>query len=108
LEILFANQKKYDLALPAKDESGEPANVAFLVRYLCDKVMKDPRKELFVLDDTVYVPDPREQWHADISSDGLEYWSSSTKQTGSLKAKTSTRFREAITSCSYLRYTGDS
>ncbi|KAI4638689.1 Ubiquitin- modifier 1 [Alternaria ventricosa] len=53
LEILFANQKKYDLALPAKDESGEPANVAFLVRYLCDKVMKDPRKELFVLDDTV-------------------------------------------------------
>ncbi|KAI4917349.1 Ubiquitin- modifier 1 [Alternaria incomplexa] len=53
LEILFANQKKYDLALPAKDESGEPASVAFLVRYLCDKVMKDPRKELFVLDDTV-------------------------------------------------------
>lgn len=55
LEILFANQKKYDLDLPAKDESGEPANVAFLVRHLCDKVMKDPRKELFVLDDTVYV-----------------------------------------------------
>ncbi|CAG5159218.1 uncharacterized protein ALTATR162_LOCUS5473 [Alternaria atra] len=53
LEILFANQKKYDLALPARDESGEPANVAFLVRHLCDKVMKDPRKELFVLDDTV-------------------------------------------------------
>ncbi|KAB2111332.1 hypothetical protein AG0111_0g1040 [Alternaria gaisen] len=53
LEILFANQKKYDLDLPAKDESGEPANVAFLVRHLCDKVMKDPRKELFVLDDTV-------------------------------------------------------
>jgi ubiquitin related modifier 1 len=64
---LFANQKKYDLALPAKDESGEPANVAFLVRHLCDKVMKDPRKELFVLDDTVYVPPPREQQYADIS-----------------------------------------
>ncbi|USP78066.1 hypothetical protein yc1106_05340 [Curvularia clavata] len=53
LEILFANQKKYDLSLPAKDESGSPANIAFLVRYLCDNVMKDPRKELFVLDDTV-------------------------------------------------------
>jgi ubiquitin related modifier 1 len=65
---LFANQKKYDLALPAKDESGEAANVAFLVRHLCDKVMKDPRKELFVLDDTVYVPPPREQQYADISS----------------------------------------
>jgi ubiquitin related modifier 1 len=53
LEILFRNQKKYSLSLPAKDESGAPADIAFLVRYLCDKVMKDPRKELFVLDDTV-------------------------------------------------------
>ncbi|KAE8849549.1 hypothetical protein PTNB73_10490 [Pyrenophora teres f. teres] len=53
LEILFANQKKYDLSLPTRDESGEPATVAFLVRYLCDHIMKDPRKELFVLDDTV-------------------------------------------------------
>jgi ubiquitin related modifier 1 len=53
LEILFSNQKKYNLSLPAKDESGDPANVAFLVRHLCDHVMKDPRKELFVLDDTV-------------------------------------------------------
>jgi ubiquitin related modifier 1 len=53
LEILFSNQKKYNLSLPAKEESGAPANVAFLVRHLCDHVMKDPRKELFVLDDTV-------------------------------------------------------
>jgi ubiquitin related modifier 1 len=53
LEILFSNQKKYNLSLPARDESGETANVAFLVRHLCDKVMKDSRKELFVLDDTV-------------------------------------------------------
>ncbi|KAF2023381.1 ubiquitin related modifier 1 [Setomelanomma holmii] len=53
LEILFGNQKKYSLSVPANDEFGAPANVAFLVRYLCDKVMKDPRKELFVLDDTV-------------------------------------------------------
>jgi ubiquitin related modifier 1 len=55
LELLFANQKKYSLSVPAKDESGAPANVAFLVRYLCDHLMKDPRKEMFVLDDTVYV-----------------------------------------------------
>lgn len=53
LEILFANQKKYSLSLPTKDDSGAPANVAFLVRYLCENVMKDPRKELFVLDGTV-------------------------------------------------------
>ncbi|KAH7402941.1 ubiquitin-related modifier 1 [Pyrenochaeta sp. MPI-SDFR-AT-0127] len=53
LEILFSNQKTYSLLLPAKDDFGAPANVAFLVQHLCDKVMKDPRKELFVLDDTV-------------------------------------------------------
>jgi ubiquitin related modifier 1 len=53
LEILFSNQKKYALSLPAMDENGVTANIAFLVRYLCEKVMKDPRKELFVLDDTV-------------------------------------------------------
>lgn len=55
LEILFNNQKKYCISIPSEDEIGAPANVAYLVRHLCDKVMKDPRKELFVLDDTVYV-----------------------------------------------------
>ncbi|KAL5114009.1 Ubiquitin-related modifier 1 [Pleosporales sp. CAS-2024a] len=53
LEMLFGNQKNYSLSVPAKDEQNAPANVAFLVRYLCDQVMKDARKELFVLDDTV-------------------------------------------------------
>ncbi|KAF3049333.1 Ubiquitin- modifier 1 [Didymella keratinophila] len=53
LELLFDNQKKYSLSIPSQDESGAPSNVAFLVRYLCDKVMKDPRKDMFVLDDTV-------------------------------------------------------
>jgi len=51
--LLFDNQKKYSLSIPSKDESGAPSNVAFLVKYLCDKVMKDPRKDMFVLDDTV-------------------------------------------------------
>jgi ubiquitin related modifier 1 len=53
LELLFSNQKKYSLSIPSKDDSGAPSNVAFLVRYLCDKVMVDPRKDMFVLDDTV-------------------------------------------------------
>lgn len=51
--MLFDNQKKYSLSIPNKDESGAPSNVGFLVRYLCDKVMKDPRKDMFVLDDAV-------------------------------------------------------
>ena len=53
--MLFSNQRKHEVKLPVKDESGSPANVAFLVRYLCDRLMKDPRKDMFVLDDTVYV-----------------------------------------------------
>ncbi|KAF4313412.1 Beta-grasp fold ferredoxin-type [Botryosphaeria dothidea] len=53
LEMLFSNQRKHAIALPAKDDNGEPANIAFLVRYLCKNTMKDHRKELFVLDDTV-------------------------------------------------------
>ncbi|XPS78746.1 Ubiquitin- modifier 1 [Ascochyta lentis] len=53
LELLFANQKKYTLSIPSRDISGAPSNVAFLVTYLCDKVMKDPRKDMFVLDGTV-------------------------------------------------------
>lgn len=53
LEILFANQKKYSLSIPAKDDTGAQANVAFLVRHLCNTIMKDPRKEMFVLDNTV-------------------------------------------------------
>ncbi|KAI5292760.1 Ubiquitin- modifier 1 [Ascosphaera acerosa] len=53
LEILFGNQRQYKLALPATEESGAPATIAFLVRYLCDKVMQDPRRELFLLDGSV-------------------------------------------------------
>jgi hypothetical protein len=54
--MLFANQRIHKVTLPVKDENGTPSNVAFLVRYLCDNKMQDSRKELFVLDGTVYVP----------------------------------------------------
>lgn len=55
LEMLFSNQRKHNLALPPTDEQGASSNVAYLVQYLCKNVMKDQRKELFVMDDTVYV-----------------------------------------------------
>jgi ubiquitin related modifier 1 len=54
--MLFADQRKVHISVPSKDEEGNVANIAFLVRYLCQNVMKDRRKDLFVLDDTVYVP----------------------------------------------------
>ena len=55
LEMLFSNERKLALSLPSKDSSGASTTVASLVDYLCENAMKDPRKELFVLDGTVYV-----------------------------------------------------
>ena len=53
LEILFSNERKHKISLPMKDASGGATNIAYLVRYLCDNLMKDPRKELFLLDGSV-------------------------------------------------------
>lgn len=56
--MLFSNERKLELSIPAKRDNGAYSNVAYLVDYLCDNAMKDPRKELFVLDGTVYVLTP--------------------------------------------------
>ncbi|RDL35331.1 uncharacterized protein BP5553_07262 [Venustampulla echinocandica] len=53
LEMLFADERKHKLSVPAKDNKGNPVTVGWLVDYLCENVMKDSRKELFVLDDHV-------------------------------------------------------
>jgi ubiquitin related modifier 1 len=56
LEMLFSNQRTHKLSLPgaADDDGGaseaSPATIAFLVQYLCDHVMTDTRKEMFLLD----------------------------------------------------------
>lgn len=51
--MLFSDQRKHKISVPATDALGQPANVAFLVQWLCQNLMKDPRKEMFVLDDAV-------------------------------------------------------
>ena len=51
--MLFSNKRKHHIVIPAQNDNGQPANVAYLVDYLCQNVMKDPRKDLFVLEDTV-------------------------------------------------------
>jgi len=51
--MLFANQRTQTIALPRVDSTGSPVDISFLVQYLCERVMKDSRKELFVLDGTV-------------------------------------------------------
>ncbi|KAH7132476.1 ubiquitin-like protein [Dendryphion nanum] len=53
LEMLFSNERKISISIPRKDEAGAKTNIAYLVHYLCEKVMKDPRKDLFILDGTV-------------------------------------------------------
>jgi hypothetical protein len=49
LEMLFNNEKKIEVKIAGG------SNVSDLIKYLCQEVIKDSRKELFVLGDTVYV-----------------------------------------------------
>ena len=56
--MLFANQKKHAISIPAtkdREQSAErvPADVAFLIHFLCENLLRDPRMELFVLDGSV-------------------------------------------------------
>lgn len=55
LEILFSNERKHNISLPVQLNDGNPPNIAFLLQYLVENVMKDERKELFILEDNVYV-----------------------------------------------------
>lgn len=55
LEMLFADQRIHKLHIPAHDQTGKAVTIAYLIEHLCENVMKDSRKELFVLDDHMYV-----------------------------------------------------
>ncbi|KAF9777665.1 Ubiquitin- modifier 1 [Fusarium sp. DS 682] len=50
LEMLFSNQRQHALAIPAADQDGKPVDIAYLIDHLCQNVMDDSRKDLFVLD----------------------------------------------------------
>ncbi|KAH7251809.1 ubiquitin-related modifier 1 [Fusarium tricinctum] len=49
LEMLFSNKRQHALVIPAADQNGKPANIANLIDHLCQNVMDDSRKDLFVL-----------------------------------------------------------
>lgn len=36
-------------------EDGKPTNIAYLLPYLVDNLMQDQRKEMFIMEDNVYV-----------------------------------------------------
>lgn len=48
--MLFSDQRRHLLSVPATDGNGQPVTVGWLVNYLCEEVMKDRRKDMFVLD----------------------------------------------------------
>ena len=52
--MLFSDKRKHQISVPSTDSKGQSSNVAFLIGWLCDNLMKDPRKEMFVLDGSVY------------------------------------------------------
>ncbi|KAF1981601.1 ubiquitin related modifier 1 [Aulographum hederae CBS 113979] len=53
LEMLFADKKVHAIGLPAKTPDGKASNIAFLVDQVCEHLMEDDRKELFIQDDSV-------------------------------------------------------
>lgn len=53
--MLFSDQRQHKLAIPAHDKDSKPVTIAYLIDHLCQHVMKDSRKELFVLDNHMYV-----------------------------------------------------
>jgi len=52
LELLFGNQRKHAVKLPANDDAPEASTMKHLIQHLCDNMI-DQRKELFVIDGTV-------------------------------------------------------
>ncbi|KAF2670006.1 ubiquitin related modifier 1 [Microthyrium microscopicum] len=53
LELLFSNQRKHNIQVPEQDSSGAKTNISWLVDHLCNNVMKDSRKDMFVLHNSV-------------------------------------------------------
>lgn len=51
--MLFDNVPKHSVLLSSDAFDGKPPTIGYLVTYLCENLMKDSRKELFVLDDAV-------------------------------------------------------
>ncbi|KAE8348233.1 ubiquitin-related modifier 1 [Aspergillus coremiiformis] len=53
LEMLFSNKHKHSVTLPAQLNDGGRPNISFLLEHLVENVMKDERKELFILEGNV-------------------------------------------------------
>ena len=48
--MLFSDERKHKIEVPAQDDKGNAVTVGWLVDYLCEELMKDTRKDMFLLD----------------------------------------------------------
>ena len=54
LELMFSNKATHDINIPSNiPGSTQSANVKYLLKYLCEELMQDTRKELFVVDESI-------------------------------------------------------
>ncbi|CAI7629171.1 unnamed protein product [Penicillium glandicola] len=53
LELLFGNERKHKVVLPACLEDGSRPNISYLLKYLVDNLMKDQRIDMFIMEDNV-------------------------------------------------------
>lgn len=51
--MLFSNKRKHNISLPAHLDDGSRPKITYLLQYLIDNVMKDERRDLFVLEGNV-------------------------------------------------------
>jgi ubiquitin related modifier 1 len=51
--MLFDNVTKHNLSLAAKTDAGNKPTIGYLVKHILDNLIKDPRKELFVQNDSM-------------------------------------------------------
>ncbi|RMZ83797.1 hypothetical protein DV738_g1000, partial [Chaetothyriales sp. CBS 135597] len=53
LEILFDNKAKHSVNIAAQSAHGTRTTVGDLINFVCENLLTDPRKELFVLDGAI-------------------------------------------------------
>lgn len=53
LEMLFDNVPSHHIKLPSKNTQGQNFTIGDLIPWLCENLMRDTRKELFVLEGNV-------------------------------------------------------
>lgn len=101
--MLFSNERKHNVTLPAQSPDGNRPNISYLLQYLVENIMKDDRKELFILEDNVYVLMRfNDMIITNNMIDDQAFLSLSMTPIGNWRAKISTSCSRVTTSSSFL------